>query len=550
MHVGPEIERFLILAGFFLLSALVLLTISLMLHRNHLRKRAASLQKAEKDAQTNSSLFMDLFYKAPIPLVEASLDGEILRFNEAVETILGYTIEDVPSVAAWYEVAYPDPDYRKEVFESWEALTADAINGDGKIKEREYKVRIKDGSTRVFLIGAGVIGENIIVSMLDIDERKKVEDELISIRERFATLFNLAPFSCVINDLSGRYLMANEHFCRAVGRPEDEIIGKSWKDLEWVIGDDGANTILSEINEQGVCPMREIWITNGENVRYLLFSGRLIDWGRNKAILSAAVNITEKKKVEDELRKQEESLRVTLNSNGDAVIATDTEGRIVRMNRVAEKLTGWPARQANGKLLREVFNIINADTRQPIDDPVSNVLDSGRIVGLANQTLLISKDKNELQIADSGAPIRNDKGDILGVVLVFRDVTEETAEQEQFQQAQKMNALGQLSVGLANDFNNILGTIMEAAELLNDWSGRENDSLNYIEMILNAAERASDLTRKLQTFSSHEDAEMRKIDARTPVDIDEMAKNGLDGVIQKPFRKSEFSRVIKDVLAG
>ena len=126
-----------------------------------------------------------------------------------------------------------------------------------------------------------------------------------------------------------------------------------------------------------------------------------------------------------QIRENEENLRITLNSIGDALIVTDLEGKITRMNPVAQKLTGWHFDEAHGQSLEKVFRIINSKTRETVDDPVKKVLKSGKIIGLANHTLLLSKDGYEYQIADSGAPIKDETGDIAGVVLVFRDVTEE-----------------------------------------------------------------------------------------------------------------------------
>jgi len=126
-----------------------------------------------------------------------------------------------------------------------------------------------------------------------------------------------------------------------------------------------------------------------------------------------------------ETAKIAENLRITLQSIGDAVIATDTEGRITRMNPIAETLTGWTTQEALLRPLTEVFHIVNARTRQPAFNPVKHVLESGQIVGLANDTVLIAKHGQEHQIADSAAPIRGSDGITAGVVLVFRDVTEE-----------------------------------------------------------------------------------------------------------------------------
>ena len=123
------------------------------------------------------------------------------------------------------------------------------------------------------------------------------------------------------------------------------------------------------------------------------------------------------------LHAQRELFECTLTSIGDAVIATDPQGRVTLMNPTAEVLTGWPAPEARGRDLAEVFRIVNLDTRQPVENPVTTVLREGRVVGLANHTLLIARDGTERPIDDSGAPVRTPAGALLGVVLVFRDVT-------------------------------------------------------------------------------------------------------------------------------
>ncbi len=133
----------------------------------------------------------------------------------------------------------------------------------------------------------------------------------------------------------------------------------------------------------------------------------------------------EHRQTAERIRLKEEKLRITLQSIGDAVIATDVEGMIIRMNPVAEQITGWTQEEALGQPLIKVFRIESTETGLPVENPVAKVLATGQIVGLANHTKLISKDGNEYQIADSGSPIVDDRGQITGVVLVFRDVTEE-----------------------------------------------------------------------------------------------------------------------------
>ena len=136
-----------------------------------------------------------------------------------------------------------------------------------------------------------------------------------------------------------------------------------------------------------------------------------------------------------EIAEQGERLRTTLASIGDAVISTDTEGRITNMNAVAESLTGWKNEETTGQPLDSIFRIVNEETRQPVHNPATKAMKEGVIVGLANHTVLIAKDGTERPIDDSAAPIRCKEGEIVGCVLVFRDVTERRRlEQQQGEQ--------------------------------------------------------------------------------------------------------------------
>ncbi len=125
------------------------------------------------------------------------------------------------------------------------------------------------------------------------------------------------------------------------------------------------------------------------------------------------------------LKASEERLAVTLHSIGDALLATDTEGRVTLMNPIAEQLTGWTFQEASQRHIGEIFRIENADTGAPAEIPVDKVIEQGIVVGLANHTVLVSRDEARYHIADSAAPIRDNEGKLIGVVLVFQDVSEE-----------------------------------------------------------------------------------------------------------------------------
>ncbi|MBI3124040.1 MAG: PAS domain S-box protein [Ignavibacteriales bacterium] len=195
--------------------------------------------------------------------------------------------------------------------------------------------------------------------------------------------------------------------------------------------------------------------------------------------------IIQRQKAETAVRESKENLFVTLQSIGDGVISTDVDGEIVLMNPVAEKLCGWTFKEAEGKPLAHVFKIINAMTREKVENPVKFVMQTGKRIGLANHTVLISKDGKEYQIADSAAPIKDDKGNILGVVLVFTDVTAEYAMREALRESeQRYRSIAQSAndaIVTADDKGIILGW-NSAAEKIFGYSEEEvhNQSLTII----------------------------------------------------------------------
>ena len=152
--------------------------------------------------------------------------------------------------------------------------------------------------------------------------------------------------------------------------------------------------------------------------------------GRLRGFAKLTRDITDRRRAEEALRQSEQRWATTLSSIGDAVIATDVEGKIVFMNAVAEALTGRTLRDALTMPVIEVFNIVNEQTRRRAENPVAKVLREGMIVGLANHTILVRQDGTEVPIDDSGAPIRDADGKTMGVVLVFRDITERRRTEE------------------------------------------------------------------------------------------------------------------------
>jgi len=209
-----------------------------------------------------------------------------------------------------------------------------------------------------------------------------------------------------------------------------------------------------------------------------------------------------KHEMERRLKESQQWLTTTLKSIGDAVIATDINGCVIFMNPIAESLTGWKQKEASGKHLKKIFNIINEKTGKQVENPVTRVLREGIVVGLANHTLLISKDGTRRSIDDSGAPIKDENGKIIGVVLVFRDVSEKRRIEQELMKADKLNSLGILAGGIAHDFNNILTATLGNIILAKEFTRPGEKIYERLIEAEKASLRAKDLAQQLLTFSS------------------------------------------------
>ena len=244
-------------------------------------------------------------------------------------------------------------------------------------------------------------------------------------------------------------------------------------------------------------------------------------------------DITEQIRIRAELAEEKERLRVTLSSIGDGVITTGHAGQVLYLNPIAEQLTGWGTSEAAGKPLEQVFKIINEDSRQTVENPATKVLREGTIVGLANHTLLITKDGRERSIDDSGAPIRVNSGEMSGVVLVFRDVTErrsgERQRQAQALQLRRTNEeLNQFAYAVTHDLREPLRNVVNFSQFLLRAvkDGSEADAQTSLGYIVEGVQRMEMLLNDLLAYSqaagSHE--------AASPLDMNDALKTALENL--------------------
>lgn len=198
----------------------------------------------------------------------------------------------------------------------------------------------------------------------------------------------------------------------------------------------------------------------------------------------------------EELFQSEQQLRTTLASIGDGVITCDAQSSIQMMNPVACQLTGWTQTEAEGRPLEDVFHIVNELTRERLETPVAKVKRLNNVVGLANHTALIRKDGTELIIADSGAPILDQTGTTVGVVLVFRDITMERRTQEALLANEKLAVAGRLAATIAHEIHNPLDSVSNLLYLMRTGASEE-ESKQFIDMAGQELARVTQISRAM-----------------------------------------------------
>jgi PAS domain S-box-containing protein len=222
--------------------------------------------------------------------------------------------------------------------------------------------------------------------------------------------------------------------------------------------------------------------------------------------------VSEKQRAE-QLYQSEQNLRTTLISIGDGVITCDIKGCVELMNPVAEELTGWREADARTRPLTEVFHIVNESTREVVESPVAKVQRLGRVVGLANHTLLIRRDASEIAIDDSGAPIRNAAGQLTGIVMVFRDVTLERRTRAALLANEKLAVAGRLAATIAHEIHNPLDSVSNLLYLLHQ-DPASNDAKHFLELAQSELSRVTQISRAMLSL-------YRESRAPVPIDLKE-----------------------------
>lgn len=478
-------------------------------------------KRIEQELSASRELLNTIIESIPNPIFFKDDNGVYENCNRAFsdylgfpkERIIGSTVHDIspPELAQIYHQA----DLELMAQRGTQVYEAQVRYADGLLHNVIlYKSAIERGNGDL----RGLVGV-----MLDITDRIRAEEALRESEKRLRVIFDTSRAGIILVSPEGTISFANQRMAEMFGCTLDELIGTPYPDLlqpaERATGDQRMRRLITGEVDHVTTERHYLRRDGGDFWGYL--SGKRLenDDGSLQSLVGIVTDITDLKTVRDSLESEKERLAVTLRSIGDGVISVDTAGRVVLLNKVAEQLCGWSQEEASGRPLAEVFPIVNETTHASIKNPVDEVLATGRIVELANHTVLVSRDGTERIIADSAAPIRDAAGAILGVVLVFRDMTQKKEIEEELFRARKLESLGVLAGGIAHDFNNLLTGILGNISMARMIVAEDHEAYPLLDRAQRASDRARDLTQQLLTFSRG-GAPMKKVTSLAHLLID------------------------------
>jgi len=431
-------------------------------------------------------------------IISADPEGQITSWNRGAERMFGYSREEI--MGRSIGILAP------EEFMGQAHPYLMIFNPAEEIKTTETILAGKDGAIVDVFLSISPIKDNhgdlkgYSGVFRDITEWKNYEKKIYEL----AAIVESSNEAIVGLSLDGIITSWNPGATKMFNYSAEEIIGQPILKIT-----PPELTLESEYIHQKILSGQEVEAF--DSVRTAK-DGRLVEVSvqisliRNKNIVATGMaviyrDITALKHAETELIEEHERLLVMLNSIGDGVIAVDETGKVVLMNRLAERIIGWDQAETVGCSLEKIFYLMDDRTSEPYTHIIDAVLDSGKVLCL-NNMILVNRDLKEIPISISCSPIkRMNEPEIFGIVLVFQDITEKRCLESELLKTVKLESLGILAGGIAHDFNNILAAILANLQLAILKMKKGNDITQYLESTVETVRKASDLTKQLLTFS-------------------------------------------------
>jgi len=454
-------------------------------------------------------------------------EGKIIRVNSFTRQLLGFE---------WSELKSKPFESLLMEKESVQSLLAEKDELED-IKPHKHCLRTKKGELIHFNLSSAEVKDDAgdvlgtIIVGYDLRYEKMLEEALRESEQKYKKLYVMVRLMCDnvpdliwVKDPERRYIFANKATCRLLNAEDpEEPLGKTEeyfierekerhsKNPKWFTysgTSEKSDSIVMEKLES--IRYLESGFIRGDFAYYDVYKAPFRDEeDRLIGIIGCGRNVSREKQIEQERQKAEialseekELLAVTLKSIGEGVISTDRDGRVVMINSEAEKLTGWERDEIIGKRVEEVYKIVKPKSQESVVNPVDIVLKKEKTVVEEHDLVLISKSGKEILISQTGSPIYSQEGEIIGVVIIFSDITQKQLFEQELLKIQKLETVGILASGIAHDFNNILTTVLGNISLVTINLDESNEHiLNRLQTAEKACFRARDLIKQLLTFA-------------------------------------------------
>jgi PAS domain S-box-containing protein len=447
------------------------------------------------------------------------LNGNHTFVNPSAARILGYKVEELigkPSHSIWHHTKKDGSPYPEEECPIHTAYKDGTIcyRVRDEVFWRKDSTNFPVGYTSTPIIEDGkIVGS--VVTFLDITEHKQAEEALRQSEEKHRALIETTDTGYLILDAQGRVIDANKEYIRLTGYDAlEEILGRGV--VEWTAPHDLERNAaeVKRCVEQGYVRNLEIdYVNRSGQITPIEINATVLGSGDSARILSLCRDITERKRAEELLRQSEEKYRTLFEESKDVVFISTPEGRFFDINPAGVELFGYSSKE---ELLQ--IDIARDLYFNPLDRnfKLKALIENGFIKDFALE--FKRKDGQKITVLETSTVLHDEKGDIVAYRGIIRDVTEQKLLEQQLLQAQKMEAIGQLSGGIAHDFNNILTAIIGYGNLL-QMKMNENDPLRHnVNQILASSERAAGLVRRLLAFSRKQIIDLK------PVHLNEIVK--------------------------
>lgn len=376
----------------------------------------------------DADLFRQMLDAMPVPVALVDREGRVLCRSSDLEAMFGYTPEDVATESDWWRLAYPDEQYRAQARSAWREEVERAARENERPRPREQVVTCKDGSTRHIEFSSAIVGGNFLVMFRDVTDRRKQEAKVLESEARFRTLAE-AAFEGIVISRDGIILDVNRQFLEMTGYARADLIDTPMAEI---VAPESRQVAAEATRTRRPYPYGNAVVCKDGRSLVVETRARSVRIGDRLVRITAFRDMTERKRIETELRSTNQSLRALIDSSPLAIITLAADGTVTMWNAAAEAIFGWSSEEAMGRFLP----IVPDEKREEHDSLRRRVLSGEGFVGV--EVRRVRKDGTPIDISMSMVPMRDASGSVTGVLSISADITERRLAEQAFYESSKI----------------------------------------------------------------------------------------------------------------